>query len=490
MKEEQGHFDVDERRLVFGARTVLIPGRKVEIGFSVRKKSAFPLVQEHVLKLLKTVGGASLELLIQFFDFSEKEVRDVIMPLLEKGYIIQREGEYRLSDVGLHLFTSSDDGAPAISESESLKNTFLVDDHCGLPVLVSNIGPHVRIGNLKWFIEELHVDSGENQLPNEKTTRSFNEYFQNFISNQGDLEKIRFEKMMLHKTDYVKTKDSLLIRADIQCFFENRAIADNHVIPFDDLLPKSDSRQKLRGELISCVTTPATIDPNGEIEFLRGLFGNDFLDGCAKQGVVAWFTLVPKLFSSDWPVMGSGARLIVGDVCLSRNISQIISLFENLISEREVTTETPLKIVWVRPAVKSWGRSIGFLESISALREAAHGFAKGEVEIELWEQSGRFEEKGFPQQRSYEKWFDKLKRFSSSRIPPKVEMLLVGDAGGIVLTHAYTPAKSCFPCPLGIFFEENDTFQELMKSEVHGGLRSLPRLAKKKKNKTKGNTRH
>ena len=188
-----------------------------------------------------------------------------------------------------------------------------------------------------------------------------------------------------------------------------------------------------------------------------------------------------NFFNNDWPTLNSGNRLILGEACLARNISLIINLFHEVISEREVSVENPLKIVWIRPAVKSWGRSFEFLESIEKLRKAVKAVAKGAVEIELWEKREAFDRKDFPQQRSYEKRFDKLKRYSSDKLPNKLEMLLVGDAGGIVLTHAHTPPKASFPCPLGIFFGENARFQELMKSDVHGGLRSLPKKAKKKK---------
>ena len=484
MNEERSYVE-EEGGLVFGSRTVLVPGRKVEIGFSVRKKSAFPVVQELVLKLLRTVGGASLKLIVQFFDFSEKEIRDVIAPLLERGYVIEAESEYRLSEVGVRLFTSSDDGMPAISESESLERNFLVDDHCGLPVEVSDIGRHLKVGALKWFIEELQNDQSEDKLPNEKTIGNFCEFFAYFIRNQEDLERIRSEKLSLHKTEYVRTKDSLLIRVDVQGVFAKRAIAENRVMPFDSLLPRTESRRKLRDRLIDRVKTTAVMDSIGEIGFLRGVFGDEFLEGYATRDAVAWFRLVPRLFNNEWPAQISGESLVVGDVSLSRNIAKIIDLFEEVISEREVSVETPLRIVWVRPAVASWGRSIGFLDSIGRLRDASREVAVGAVSIELWEQSGNFEGREFPWQRAYEKWFDKLRRFSSEMIPPKVEMLLIGEAGGIVLTHAYTPPGGCFPCPLGVFFGEHANFQNLMASEVHGGLRSLPRLAKKKK-KPKG----
>lgn len=480
-------MEQDEQELVFGSRSVLVPGRKVEVGFAVRKKSAFPVVQEQVLKLLRMVGGSSLELLVAFFDFSEREIREVLRPLLDKGFVIMADNEYRLSDMGNTLFSSSD-GAPAISESESLERTFRVDDHCGLPVKFDDLGGHVKTGALKWFIEELPVDQKEDASPNEKALRSFNRSFEHFIKNEEDLEKIRSEKMILHKTEYCKTKESFIIRSDVLGTFSKSAIASSRVIPFDDLLPKTDDRRRLREQLVDRVKAGATGESTGDVEFFQSLFGGDFLEGSSHQGVISWFKVVPRFFKETWPELESGARLVIGEACLPRNISLIVELFEKIISEREVSIETPLKIIWVRPAVGSWGRSINFLEAIDWLRNASCDVLKGAVQIELWENRGGFEGKSMPKQQSYKPWFDDLRRFTSGRIPPTVEMLLIGDAGGIATTHAFTPPKACFPCPIGVYFEEHTAFQELMNSEVHGGLRSLPRLEKKRK-KFKGKDR-
>lgn len=479
MKEERRYIEKDEAAMVVASRTVLVPGRKVEIGFAVRKKSAFPLVEELILKLLKMVGSCSLELLITFLDFSEREIRDVLRPLLNKGFVIIDENEYRLSEMGNMLFSSSD-GVPAISESESLERNFKVDDHCGLPVEISQIGAHIKTGSLKWFIEELPVDAMQEPSPNQKALQSFNNSFEHFIKSEKDLENIRNEKLTLHKTEYCNFKDSFIIQADVVDVFSRNGIVSNLVIPFDHLQPKTDDRRNLRERLIQLVKNTPNSDSLRDIEFFRNLFGEDFIEGCFNQGTIAWFKIIPRFFNENWPRLKSGAHLIIGESCVPRNISLIIELFERVISQREVSTEEPLKIIWVRPAVASWGRNIAFLDALSWLRKISGEVANESVHIELWENRFGFDEKGIPLQRSYQPWFYGLRRFTSEKIPPKTEMLLIGDAGGIILTHAFTPNNACFPCPIGVYFEDNDSFQELMNSEVYGGLRSLPRLQKKK----------
>jgi hypothetical protein len=479
MKEERCYIEKDENNLVFASRTVLVPGRKVEIGFAVSKKSAFPIVEELILKLLKMVGSSSLDVIVTFLDFSEREIRDVLRPLLGKGFVIIEENEYRLSEMGNMLFSSSD-GVPAISESESLERDFKVDDHCGLPVEFSRIGEHIKTGALKWFIEELPVSPMQEPSPNEKALQSFNNSFEHFIKNEKALENIRNEKLTLHKTEYCKFKESFIIQSDIVDTFLKSAIVSNRVIPFDNLQPKTDDRRDLRDRLVQLVKVNTHSESKGDIEFFRNLFGADFIEGCFNQDVIAWFKIIPRFFNENWPRLQSGAHLVIGEACLPRNITLIVELFEKLISEREVSIEAPLKIIWIRPAVVTWGRSIGFLDAIERLRETSREVLKGAVQIELWENRNGFDEKSMPEQRSYKPWFYDLRRFTSDKIPPKMEMLLIGDAGGIVLTHAFTPPQACFSCPIGVYFEEHAAFQELMNSEVHGGLRSLPRLEKKK----------
>ncbi|MDA7518678.1 hypothetical protein N8522_01705 [Akkermansiaceae bacterium] len=437
-----------------------------------------------VLKLLRTIGGANLELLVTFFDFAEKEIREAIRPLRESGFVIIEHEEYRLSDVGEKLFSLTPDDGPSVSESESLERNFRVDDHCGLPIPHCDLRPYFKKG-LKWLIDELPVDASDIESPNDRVLRSFNVSFESFIQNEQDQEKIRSEKMTLHKTEYCRTKDSLLVRADVCGALSKIGSVTNRVTPFDDLMPRSESRRVLRDALVRKLQSDYEAGSEEELEFLRKLFGQDFLTGCVTGNVLAWFKIIPRFFKERWPRLESGVHLAVGEAAVLRNLTLVLDLLEKVLSEREVSAEFPLKIVWIRPSVGSWGRSFGFLDAVEALRVKSKGVPKGAVQIELWESSGGIDAKTGPQQRSYEAWFDGLKRFSSRKIPAKMEMLLIGDAGGVALSHAFTPPQSYCPCPIGVYFEEHAGIQELMSSEVHGGLRALPRLAKKKKKTAK-----
>ncbi|MEN8714036.1 MAG: hypothetical protein ABF384_03935, partial [Verrucomicrobiales bacterium] len=294
MSIDRLYVDPDEEELVFGARSVFVPGRKVELGFSIRKKSSFPLVQEMVLKLLRTIGGANLELLVTFFDFSEKEIREAIRPLRERGFVIIEHEEYRLSDVGDQLFDLTPDDGPSVSESESLERNFRVDDHCGLPIPYNDLRSYFKKG-LKWLIDELPVNASDIESPNDRVLRSFNVSFQNFIQNEQDQEKIRSEKMTLHKTEYCKTKDNLLVRADVCGAFSKNGTIVNRVTPFDDLA-RSESRRALRDALVRKVQLDYEAASEEEMEFFRKLFGQDFLAGCPAGNPLPWFSIITRFF--------------------------------------------------------------------------------------------------------------------------------------------------------------------------------------------------
>lgn len=481
------YLEDDASDLVFGYRTFLVPGRKVEIGYSVRKKSAFPLVEELILKILIVVEGASLEELVAFLDLAAKEIQDVIRPLLRKGLIILIGEEFHLSEVGKCLFASSEDGTPSITESESRSNSFVVDDSCGLPVEVRNLSEHVAKGSLRWLISDLRVKSHENETVTARVVRNFSEYFAHFVRSEVELEKIRDEQLHLHKTEYSKTKASFLVQTDVQGVMRNNGEVENQVLPFDSLKPRTESRQRLRELAIEGARVPLDGRFAGEVNFLRNLFGQDFLEGYAQAGSMAWSKIAPIFFNGtgSLPRLKSGDGLVIGEACVPRNLLLIERIFQTLSSKTEISPDRPLRIAWLRPSVASWGRSIGFLEGIKALREITRELPKGCAEIELWANWYGDAEKLEPQLRSFWPWFDEVRVFRSPQIPLKVEMLLIGDSDGLMLTHAFTPPQACFPCPLGICFEGNESVQRLVASEIEPKLRSLPEPQKPSKNPTK-----
>lgn len=474
------YLEEDASDIVFGYRTFLVPGRKVEIAYSVRKRSAFPLVEELVLKVLNVIGAVSLEELVTFLDFTVKEIQDVILPLLRMGLIIQIDEEFQLSELGKSLFASADDGSPAITESESRLNSFVVDDVCGLPVEARDLGDYFANGRLKWLISDLRVKSHENDSVTARVIRNFSEYFAHFVRSERELEKIREEQLHLHKTEYLKTKTSFPVRADVQGVMRNNGEVENHVLPFDLLKPRTDGRLRLRDSAIEGARVPPDNGFADDADFLRDCFGQDFLEGCMQAGSVAWSKIAPIFFDGrgKLPRLKDGSGLVIGEACVPRNLLLFDNILQRLLSEAQTEPDKPLRIAWLRPSVSSWGRSIEFLEGIRILREIVNEFAKGRVEIELWANWHSEAEKLEPQLRSYWPWFDDIRVFRSSKIPQKIEMLLVGDSDGLMLTHAFTPPQACFPCPLGVCFERDEKVQSLMASEVEPKLRSLPKPQK------------
>lgn len=467
----------EETELVFGSRTIFAPGRSVEIGYSVRKKSPFPLVEELMLKLLNTVESASMQDIAGFVDLPAKDLLASFQPLLSRGLIIRIGDDFKLSEVGKMLFSRSDDDTPAISESEFRVNRFTIDDECALPTTVPDISEHIAKakGALKGLIDDLRQSPAADESLLSKIRRNFGEYFPHFMRNEGDLDKIREEQLELHKTEYAKTQKSFAIRTDIQGAIRKNGVVVNRVLPFDSLTARPESRMAMRSALIEAAKTPVEAQTAGEIEFIRNCFGEDFLDGITTNGPLPWFKIMPTFFAGSRPKLQSGEQMVIGELCIPRNLLLIEDLIREVISEQEFSPEAPLRIAWVRPSVGSWGRSLAFLEGVKALRKIGEQLRKGSFVLELWENRFGLDDEIKPKLRSFVPWFDEVRYFRSPSIPIKMEMLLIGEHTGAAVTHAFTPLNACFPCPIGVAFSANDSVQELISEIIEPKLRSLPK---------------
>lgn len=477
----------EETELVFGSRTIFVPGRSVEIGYSVRKKSAFPLVEELVLKLLNVIGSASLSDIAGFVDLPAKDLRTVLQPLLGKGLVIQRGDDFELSEVGRMLFLRSDDDTPVLTELESRVHRFTIDDECALPVVASDFSEHLAMakGGLKRLIDDLRQapNAGDELLS--RVRRNFGEYFAHFMRNEGDLEKIKEEQLELHKTEYAKTRSSCAVAVDVQGVIRSNGVVVNRVLPLDTLSAKPESRMAMRNSLIDAAKGPLDDRAAGEIEFLRSCFGDDFLDGIAANGALPWFKVMPLLFRSNRTILRSGGQVMIGELSVPRNLFQIDALFQAVTAGKEFSSEAPLRISWLRPSVGSWGRSIAFLDGVKALREISGRLRKGAVVLELWENRVSSDVELEPNLRHYWPWFDDVRYFRDSEVPKKMEMILIGKGAGIAVTHAFTPPQACFPCPVGVAFSENETIRNLVSERIEPNLRSLPKPIKRPKKAAK-----
>jgi hypothetical protein len=473
----------EEAEFLFGSRTIFVPGRTVEIGYSVRKKSAFPLVEEFVLKLLNAAGGSSLAEISGFLDLPAKDLTSVMQPLLSKGLVTQYGEEFQLSDVGKTLFTLSDDNTPALTESESRVHKFTIDDECALPINASDFSEHrsTARGGLKFLIEDLRQIPSNGVDTLSRVRRNFGEFFAHFIRNEGDLEKIKEEQLELHRTEYVNTKKSFAVQVDIQGSMRRNGVVVNRVLPLDDLTAKPDSRMKMRAALIESAKSPASGNAANEINFIRELLDSDFLEGLAADQPIPWFKVMPMFLEKN-AKNHTNQKMILGELCVPRNLLLIQNLFSDLILKNEFSPDSPLRISWLRPAIQSWGRSIAFLEGIKALRFFGTKLRKGSVVLELWENRMHSQSETEPQLRHYRPWFDQLKYFRSPSIPSNMEILLVGDGEtGIAVTHAIMPNNACFSCAIGVSFEASASMRELIEKEVEPKLRSLPKTASKDK---------
>lgn len=481
MNDFDQYLEDDTDALVFGQRSYLVPGRKVEIGYSVRKKVDFPLVEEMILKILHTVGKTSLDELVIFSNFTLEEMECVIRPLLRMGFIGHDGEMFYLAGAGVRLFAASEDGKPSIMESESKRSHFLVDDFSGLPVDaggMANLGNLLRTGRVKNIIDDLQVKLHDKTTVNERVIHSFSEHFSNFLRGESDLEKIRDEKLQLHKTEYAKTTESFLIPTDVLGVIRNTGMVEHHFVPFDSLKPRSDIRQEMRREAIETSQLASNETSTPDLEFFRKYFGQDFLKGCNPSEPLAWTKIVDPFFKNGGRLqrLESGAGVIIGESSIQRNLALLKDISQTVRADTNLPKNAPLRIIWIRPAVESWGRSLTFLNSIQHILTWSKELHGGAVQLELWANWIEDHDPVDPPLRFYRDWFANVRVFRSKEVPPKTEMLLIGNSDGLILTHAFTPPQSRFPCPIGVCFEQNEGIRRLIVSEIEPKLRSLPSL--------------
>jgi hypothetical protein len=495
MSDTDNHIE-EESELIFGTRTIFVPGRSIEIGYSVRKKSSFPILEEFLLKFLNAVGSASLSDIVGFLDLPSKYLTVVFQPLLSKGLIIQYGDDFQLSVMGKMLFSRSENGTPTLTESESRINSFTINDECALPTVAADFREHRETakGNLRLFIDDLRQTPVARGELLGRVRRNFGKHFALFMRNERDLEKFREEQLDLHKIEYAKTKKSFPIQVDIHGVIQRTGVVVNRVFPFDMTQARTDEGMEMRSALVEAAKIKQESGSIDEVRFLQNFFGKDFFHDPAilslieTTGVLQWFKILPKFFIKNGGTLQSGDQMVIGEACLTRNIESIKTTLEQTISNRSFTQESPLKIVWLRPSVDSWGRSIAFLDAIKKLRGIVSdfsGLSKRDVKFELWENRYVSNNKIEERLKAYWPWFDDVRFFRSNEVPSKMEMIIVDNNGGIAVTHAFTPPQACFPCPIGVAFKSNEMIQKLVMEKITPELRSLPKFAKKTKKSSK-----
>jgi len=474
----------EETELLFGSRTIFIPGRTIEIGYSVRKKTPFPLVEELMLRFLNVVESATLLEITGFMALPSKQLLTAVRPLLNRGLMTQFGDDFRLTEAAKLMFKRSGADTPSLTESESLVHVFNVDDECALPTKAESFSEHLKAsnGNLKSLINDFHRPASGNFLT--KARINFGKYFDHLPRNQDAQKRIQDEQLELHKIEYAKTKRPLTLQVNIYGFITQKGKFYNRVVPFDTDTIKSESRASIRDALIEAVKVDKeNYTGFDDVCFLKKYFGTDFLNDekilsvIETTNVLQWFNFIPKFYSNGNLNLKSGDQRAIGEICTPRNLEMIDAAFSRLLLEREISPENPLRIAWLRPRVESWGRSISFLDGVSAIRELTKSKAlkKGSVVFHLWENRADQNEERKPSLRDYWPWFDDVRFFRSSALPSRMEMLLVGDGDGVAVSHAFTPPQSPFPCPIGVSFKNNDNVRRLVSQNIALGLRSLPR---------------
>jgi hypothetical protein len=484
--------DQDELAEQTNISSVFVPSMKFEVYFSVRKQTDFPVVQEMVLRFIRTAGNeVSEQVTCQFLDFSDQELRTVIKPLLDQGLLIRKNGKLCLTDAGVKLFIENDEVIPSISQAEARKGHFFVESHCSLPLSNKDNSRKFIGGKFSNIIPDCAPDQDQNRpdYP-QQLKEQFNRHFPAFLKSSGDLESYRSDKLSLHKVDHCKILEDSVVLIDIVTSIKENGVTEIKVLPFDDLEPKTEGRAVLRQKLIDMVTVEdnASKSTEADLILLRQLFGTDFLEGIEHSGHISWNLLMRSYSGGRQPKLSSGASVIFGSGDTARNRALILRLISSEMSTNKYSKDTPLEVVWMRPHVVSWGRSMSVFETLAEIKSGMRELDVLESSISFVVAENRALDdtlKDQPEIKNYRSrdrfdGFDEAKYFRENVLPLNIEIILVGQGGGIVLSHSFHAPNAPLPIPVGVFFEEMDAVSDYFSSHVIGLLKAFPAKQKKR----------
>ena len=466
--------------------TVFVPCMKFEIGYSIRKQTDFPIVQEMVLRFIKTMGGeVGEETVCRFLNFSDQELRIVLTPLLNQALLIRENSNLRLTNAGLQLFISNDESIPSISQAEARNGFFCVENHCCLP-LSRDDRSRLEFGSKYARLIPDCVPNHEQRKPDyqQHVAEQFSRHFSSFIQSAGDLEDYRSEKLSLHKVDYCRIREDLVLAVDVVTKIKQSGVAEVTVLPFDGLHPKTEERAALRKQLTDLIQVGARLDQDvgDDVTLLRHLFGADFLDDSLFSGMLNWPCLMRHFIEGVAPKLQSGASVIFGSGDLSRNRELISQLIYREIETNRYTVENPLQVTWIRPQLTSWGRSKSLFMALADIRKGLKETAGSEKTVTLCLAENRHLEdlhtklpeiKAYQSRENYDA-FDSVRYFRSGGLPPNVEIILVGGLGGLLLSHSFGASNCPLPIPVGIYFENMQPVMNYLTSNALDQMKAFP----------------
>jgi hypothetical protein len=144
--------------------------------------------------------------------------------------------------------------------------------------------------------------------------------------------------------------------------------------------------------------------------------------------------------------------------------------------------ETPLEVVWMRPHVVSWGRSMNVFETLAEIKGGMRELDVSESSVSFVVAENRALDdtlKDQPEIKNYRSrdrfdGFDEAKYFRANVLPPNIEIILVGRRGGIVLSHSFHAPNAPLPIPVGVFFENMDFPTGYLFSHAVDLLKAFP----------------
>lgn len=426
-------------RLLVELVDFLVPCRRFFIKANVTLDRQLPVVDEFVLRLVRTAEPISVRRLRRFFAFSEAEAEVVLLDLTEHGLISVTGEDVSLTPNGHELFKHvQDDQAPRLAEIEVREEAVWFD------LISKNMmrGTSFRPAPNLIPLEE---QPRARALPEAYAREAFETNFRDFarrimrhpeadrlaIYSVSDVLPAGFAYQPMRAEAEINVRDAI----DQNLTFPS--LAENP-LKFRELASAGADRwERLRAPAPSA---------GGIAEYERITGDRRPAKLAETRDPDAWLALVHER-------MESTARPTIGPPYLPKiteSICRAISEARKLSGEAAASAS----LIWARPGGDLWGRSSRVGECLASIRDALR--ARGAPDVETLLVIPRAVPSDL--RRAWRRVFDRGLLAPSGQLPADMEVLLV--PGVVAHVSIYVPFRSGALC-VGSITRDAATLQRL-----------------------------
>lgn len=426
-------------RLLVEVVDFLVPCRRFFIKANVTVDRQLPVVDEFVLRLVRTAESISVPRLRRFFAFSASEAEAVVLDLKEHGLIAVNGEDISLTPTGHELFKySQSDGAPRLAEIEVREENVWFD------LISKNIMVGTSFRPAPYLIA-LEEQARARALPEAYAREAFEANFRDFarrvmrhpeadrlaIYSVSDVLPAGFAYQPMRAEVEISARDTI----DQRLVFPS--LADNPL--------KFGALSSAGADRWDALRAPSP-SAGGLAEYERLTGDRRPAQLAETKDPDAWLSLVNER-------MSSGARPTLGPPYvpkITESICRAITEGRKLSAEQAASAS----LIWARPGGELWGRSLRVGESLDAIRDALR--LKGAPDVETLLVVPRAVPGDL--RRAWRRTFDRGLLAPSGQLPSDMEVLLIPGVVGHV--SVYIPFRNGALC-VGVILRDGAILDRL-----------------------------